>query len=169
VDILKEDNTEATCESRESVETTREALDYPRVKDILNMMKSLEEKNRWQRDYRTRTDNVCTKKYEKTPNGFLMRMYRNMQNRIKGIQKLKSHLYKGKDLLNKEDFYNWAKTSESFWKLFTIWIEKNYDRKLTPTVDRINSKEGYHLSNMEWVTHSENSRRGSISKHKMKI
>ncbi len=99
-----------------------------------------------------------------------MRMYRNMQSRVTGVQKLKKHLYKGKALLDRQVFYSWAKSSTEFWKLYSEWIRKNYDRKLTPTVDRTNSSIGYKLSNMEWVTHSENSRRGAKSKkHKLKI
>jgi len=116
-----------------------------------------------QREYRKRTGNAPTKRYEKTPNGFLMRMYRNMTSRVRGIQKPKAHLYLGKELLPREEFYKWARNHKDFWKLFNSWGESNYDRKLTPTVDRIDSQKGYFLDNMEWVTHSENSRRGSLS------
>jgi hypothetical protein len=119
--------------------------------------------NARQREYRLRTKNQSTNKYEKTINGFLMRKYRNMQSRITGIQKAKYHLYKGKDLLDRQDFYNWSISNKTFLKLFNTWTENNYDRKLCPSVDRINPKEGYHLSNMEWITHSENSRRGCLS------
>lgn len=97
-----------------------------------------------------------------------MRAYRNMQSRICGIQKEKHHLYKGKTLLSREDFYKWAKSSEKFYILFNIWEQSKYNRKLTPSVDRINSELGYELNNMEWVTHSENSRRGSIHKHQIR-
>ena len=33
------------------------------------------------------------------------------------------------------------------------------------SVDRVDSSKGYELSNMEWVTHSENSRRGAVNRH----
>jgi hypothetical protein len=126
-------------------------------------------KLQWQRERRKKTNNLDAKKYEKTINGFLVRLYRNMKSRTSGIQKLKYHLYEGKELLDKQIFYQWAKSSKVFKKLYKKWVESNYDRKLTPSVDRINPKEGYKLSNMEWVTHSENSKRGSNSKYKMKI
>lgn len=122
-----------------------------------------------QREYRKRTGNASTKRYEKTPNGFLMRMYRNMTSRVKGIQWKKAHLYKGKEILSKEDFYKWAKNHEDFLKLYNRWKESNYDRKLTPTVNRINPDKGYILDNMEWLTHSENSRLGAISNKRWKI
>jgi len=119
-------------------------------------------RNEIQREKRKRERNGITLRYEKTKKGFLMRLYRNMVSRINGIQKAKSHLYEGKSLLAKEDFYQWAMGCTTFHVLWDEWVDSGYDRKLTPSVDRINSNEGYALANMEWVTHSENSRRGSI-------
>lgn len=126
-----------------------------------------EEKNQKQREYRKKTGNKWTNKYEKTINGFLVRKYRNMQSRVTGVQKLKHHLYKGKDLLDRETFYQWSKSSDIFKKLFDAWTESGYSRKLCPSVDRINSLQGYHLSNMAWVTHSQNSSKTSRNKKKI--
>ena len=95
-----------------------------------------------------------------------MRMYRNMQSRVTGVQSKKAHLYKGKYLLPRQEFYDWAEPNREFHKLFKEWVKYNYDRKLTPTVDRVDSSNGYTLPNMEWVTHSENSRRSSKMKTK---
>lgn len=120
------------------------------------------DKNEKQRLYRLKTNNSTSKKYEKTPNGFLMRMYRNMKSRISGVQAQKFHLYKGKELLSKEDFYDWAKSNKNFWKLYEEYKNSGYDRKLAPSVDRVDSTKGYFIDNMEFVTHSENSRRSSI-------
>lgn len=105
-------------------------------------------------------------KYEKTERGFLMRKYRNMQSRIVGIQKKKHHLYKGLPLLSREDFYKWAFASRRFKNMYKRWVESGYQRKLTPSVDRIDSSRGYEIDNMRWLTHSENSRLGSISQHR---
>jgi len=129
-----------------------------------------EQKNAWQRAYRLANGNANTHKYEKTLNGFLVRKYRNMQSRVLGIQKLKSHLYKGLYLLPREDFYEWAIASDQFHKLWSVWVNSKYDRKLCPTVDRIDSSKGYTLKNMEWVTHSENSGRANHNRtNKLKI
>lgn len=119
--------------------------------------------NEWQRNKRKSDGNAYVKKYEKTLKGFLMRLYRNMQSRVEGIQK--AHLYEGKDLLDRESFYQWALTSNDFHSLFKSYEESAYDRKLAPSVDRVDSEKGYTLDNMEWVTHSENSRRGAINRH----
>lgn len=113
-----------------------------------------------QRAYRARTNNASTKKYERTVNGKLMRIYRNMESRIKGIQKHKQHLYAGKSILPRQQFYEWAKSSKEFYKLYDDWVNSDYTRKLAPTVDRIDPALGYELTNMQWLTHSENSKRG---------
>jgi hypothetical protein len=123
-----------------------------------------EERNKKQRERRHRTRNWDVKKYEKTKNGFLMRMYRNMKSRVTGVQKDKFHLYACCSILPKEEFYSWAKDSELFHKLFKEYEDSGYERKLAPSVDRVDSFYGYELWNMEWVTHSENSRRGSLNK-----
>lgn len=123
-----------------------------------------ETRNRLQRERRQRSNNVITKKYEKTVNGFLMRLYRNMKSRIRGVQKEKYHLYEGKELLDKNEFYDWAKSNGTFVGLFEEYEKSGYDRKLAPSVDRIDSSKGYEISNMEFVTHSENSRRGGLYK-----
>lgn len=122
--------------------------------------------NEIQRQKRKRSHNSITRRYEKTKRGFIMRLYRNMLSRINGVQKAKHHLYEGKAILDKNAFYAWAISCPIFHVLWDEWIGSGYDRKLTPSVDRINSNEGYFLSNMEWVTHSENSRRGSVSRNR---
>jgi hypothetical protein len=119
--------------------------------------------NELQRARRNKLGNDWFHAYAKTKDGFLMNLYHNMKGRVTGIQKQKVHLYFGKELLPREMFYKWALASPEFHSLFTVWEESGYKRILCPTVDRIDSDKGYVLSNMEWVTHSENSRRGSVS------
>lgn len=125
--------------------------------------------NQKQRDLRIRNNNAHTKKYERTKKGFLVRKYRNMRSRIEGIQKEKFHLYENKYLLEKQKFYSWALRDDTFHELFNCWEKQNYSRKLCPSVDRIDPTKGYELDNMEWVTHSENSRRGGLKKSKTSL
>lgn len=125
-----------------------------------------EERNAWQREYRKRTENKHTKAYEKTPKGFLMRLYRNMKSRIEGVQTQKFHLYEGKQIhFSKEEFYQYANKCDVFWKLYSEYEASGYNRKLAPSVDRLDSSKGYSFDNVEWVTHSENSRRGANNRH----
>lgn len=121
-------------------------------------MQTREELNKLQRERRKRNGDSATKKYEKTKKGFLMRTYRNMQSRITGVQKKKSHLYFGKELLSREDFYNFSLNDPNFHSLFDAWESKKYERKLSPSIDRVDSDKGYTLDNIRWLTHSENSR-----------
>lgn len=132
-------------------------------------MAMTEKEKLWLRNYRKRTGNASSHKYEKTINGFLMRKYRNMQSRVCGVQKKKAHLYQNLCLLPRKEFYKWANESEIFFQLFEEWKNAQYDRKLCPSVDRIDSTKGYELSNMRWITHSENSRLGHESRYKKKI
>lgn len=127
-------------------------------------MTKQERKNAYQREWRRLNNNSSTKKYEKTKKGFLMRLYRNMQSRIDGVQKQKHHLYIGKFLIDRNTFYDWAINNNTFHILFDNYEKSGYDRKLAPSVDRIKSELGYELNNMEFITHSENSRRGCISR-----
>jgi hypothetical protein len=127
-----------------------------------------EERLRKRRARRKIKNNWDCKKYEKTKKGFLVRAYRNMKSRVEGVQHSKAHLYKGKEILEKHTFYEWALSNESFNKLFKEWEDSNYCRKLTPSVDRIDSSKGYTLDNMQYITHSENSRRGNISRYSKK-
>lgn len=106
-------------------------------------------------------------KYEKTIEGFLMRAYRNMKSRITGVQKRKHYLYIGKELLPKEVFYAWARGSSDFLKLYKEWVNFGFNQKLTPSVNRIKPSVGYIISNMEWITNSQNSALSSITR-KMK-
>lgn len=123
-----------------------------------------EERNAWQRAYRSLVGNIDTLRYEKTKKGFLMRTYRNMKSRVDGVQKLKAHLYTGKDLLDKNVFYDWALNNCDFNSLFKTWEVSGYIRTLTPSIDRIRTDKGYAIENMQWITHSENSRKGAISR-----
>ena len=122
-------------------------------------------RNEIQRQRRAENGNISTRKYEKTHKGFAMRLYRNMQSRVSGVQWQKSHLYQNMTILPKEEFYEWILSNETFKTLFADYEASGYQRKLAPSVDRINSKKGYELDNMEIITMSENSRRGSISQH----
>jgi len=118
-----------------------------------------------QKEVRQQSDNFYTKKYEKTIKGFLMRTYRNMKSRVLGIQYKKQHLYIGKSLLNKELFYEFSINDNSFNELYNNWVNCDYNRKLTPSIDRIDTNKGYELENIQWITHSENSRKATINRY----
>jgi hypothetical protein len=141
----------------------KELTDFPYHKDCIdnraNVCKGCKIIN--QREARKINGNAYTKKYEKSIPGFIMRAYRNMKSRVFGIQIKKYHLYADKHLIDKSSFYEWSFANADFHRLYNQWEKNNYSRKLTPSVDRIDSRKGYTLDNMQWITHSENSRKTS--------
>jgi hypothetical protein len=88
---------------------------------------------------------------------FLGQAYTRMFRRVtKGACTKRPDLYLGKPILPREAFLNWSKNHPDFLKLYKQWVMGNYDRKLTPTVNRVRSNRGYTLDNMEWLTNSQN-------------
>ena len=63
----------------------------------------------------------------------------------------------GKPILPRDVFLTWAKNHSDFLSLYKQWLTNGFDRKLTPSVNRMNSHKGYVLGNMEWMTNSQNS------------
>lgn len=125
-------------------------------------------KNKEQRERRKAQGDAATKKYEKTKKGYLMRAYRNMQSRVTGVQSAKAHLYEGKEILPRDEFYAWALGDETFNLLFAEYQELEYDIRFAPSIDRIDSRIGYTLSNIRWLPHWKNSQLGAISQHENK-
>lgn len=114
-------------------------------------------RNARQREWRKSVGNSDTKKYEKTKRGFLVRCYRNMLSRVTGIQKKKAHIYMGLPILPRSEFYEMALADPKFHALFAAWESGGHDISMTPSPDRIDDKVGYLRSNIQWLTHSENS------------
>jgi hypothetical protein len=101
--------------------------------------------------------------YGKTLDGKIMMSYHNMRGRVTGIQRKKAHLYKGLAIMPRHEFYTWAVADHRLKELFAAWVASGYMRRLSPSVNRIDSKLGYVAGNIEWLTHGENSRLGSIA------
>jgi hypothetical protein len=102
-------------------------------------------------------------------NSFLSNTYRAMKRRTKGNGTKRPDLYKGLPIMPKEVFLNWAKNHPDFLRLYKQWVSCDFDRKLTPTVNRLKSNKGYTLDNVEWLTNSQNcSLAGSVRSMKMK-
>ena len=128
------------------------------------MTMTKEERLRKQRESRRLNGDMHTKKYEKTKKGKLMRTYRNMESRTKGIVKGKRHLYEGLGVMQRDCFYSWSLGDEDFNKLYQEWVDSGYEKRLSPSIDRVDTALGYVEGNVRWVTHSENSRLGAISR-----
>lgn len=99
--------------------------------------------------------NYCsTHQHNATITSFLNKVYNDMKARIAGKGK-DSKYYKGKSLLAKEVFMTWARNHPDFLKLYKQYFMSRFDRRLAPSVTRMDSGRGYSLNNMEWVTASQ--------------
>lgn len=103
------------------------------------------------------------RRYHKTRKGKLMLTFNNMNRRVHGY--VKPHLYKGLEICDRGAFYDWSLDSHSFESLYNDWVDSDFKRRLSPSIDRINTSKGYVLGNIQWITHSENSQKGAISRH----
>jgi hypothetical protein len=89
----------------------------------------------------------CTLKALKT------RMYHSIKRRSKD---------KCLSCLSKEEFLELTnKNSIVLEKLYTNWKANKYIQKLSPSVDRINPNLGYEPTNIQFLTHSENTSKGN--------
>lgn len=98
--------------------------------------------------------------YNRTKRGFLVNKYAGMLYRVNSHKK---KYYFGLPILSKEAFYEWSFNSKTFHELWDLWVDSNYDRRFTPSVDRIIPSEGYVLKNIEWISNSKNCSRAHKS------
>lgn len=86
--------------------------------------------------------------------------YDKMCRRVTGYYR-KNHSSLGKELLTLEEFYAWcAETEKEFLEIYNTWKEAEFDRELSPTIDRIDNDLGYVPSNMQWLTLRDNRKKG---------
>jgi len=97
------------------------------------------------------------KNFEKTPKGYLMRMYNNMRRHNKG------------SLPDRQAFYDWALNDATFNHLFQNWKLNGCDRRLAPSINRLNKARGYEMDNIQfttWANHNSRKRDQSVDKEK---
>ncbi len=97
---------------------------------------------------------------------FLGYKYRMMNRRVSTRHK-DSHLYEGLPIMSKDEFISKSISDPDFNRLFDEWNDLGWELTKVPSPDRVNSSLGYLWDNIEWVTWSMNSRRGSESRHNL--
>lgn len=55
-----------------------------------------------------------------------------------------------------EEFTKYAEKSNQLKKVYEKWVENNYSRKFTPTIDRIDITKDYSIDNIQFLSNSDN-------------
>lgn len=96
------------------------------------------------------------------PKVFLKLNYSMRVSLVRGRNGPDSKLYyKGLPLMPRQEYVDTYLMDPEFLRLYRDWQLSGFEKRLTPTPDRIDSEEGYLVKNIEWVTHSENCRRAA--------
>jgi hypothetical protein len=104
--------------------------------------------------------------YKKTFYGRILVAYQKLRLRCEGRGGYKSKSYEGLQYLPQDEFIAWATTDPVYLRIFNEWVASGYLYRLTPTPDRVDPNLGYSLTNLRWLTFSENVRlRRDVSSH----
>lgn len=100
----------------------------------------------------------CHHKYKRknNPNFYLSTRYTEIKQRCTNPNNHTNYLYAGKLKMTRDEFLNRFKNDPTFINLFNSWKQSNYDLRLSPSVDRIDNSGFYEISNLQFITHSEN-------------
>lgn len=66
------------------------------------------------------------------------------------------------EICTRDDFLYFACFNKTFERLYYVWVDSNYRKDMTPTVDRIDHNRGYTLDNMQFLTFYENARKAGL-------
>lgn len=95
-------------------------------------------------------------------NYIFLHKFSSITERATGRNKKRTYNVLGKGVCSKEEFINWCYKKENlikFQKIHSEWVKSNFDRKLCPSIDRIDNNKGYVLDNLQWLTVSANSKK----------
>ena len=98
---------------------------------------------------------ICATEKYRTLEGRIIKAYKHMSNRVRG-KGSSPKLYEGLEICTKDEFTKWALQDRNYKVLLESWEKQGYPLTLTPTVDRIDSKRGYSLGNIQWLSYSDN-------------
>lgn len=99
--------------------------------------------------------NSCLIKYLRTKDTLIRRMY----NRQVHSSKERNH---PKPDYNLDWYKKWCLNQNVFHVLYKNWIESDYNKKFTPSGDRIDSKKPYIKNNIQIMTWEENNKKSLI-------
>lgn len=101
-------------------------------------------------------------RYRKNKSRFLDHVYQGIVRRCNGIPRRYSST--GTTPISVPEWRQFcAATEAEFNKLYDGWEKSGFQRKMAPSIDRIDNGRGYTVDNMQWLSQSENSRKGAMS------
>lgn len=101
-------------------------------------------------------------RYRKNKSRFLDHVYQGIVRRCNGIPRRYSST--GTTPISVPEWRQFcAATEVEFNKLYDGWEKSGFQRKMAPSIDRIDNGRGYTVDNMQWLSQSENSRKGVMS------
>ena len=89
------------------------------------------------------------------------RRYKDLRRRSSGRTKRKYHS-ESKDIVSKAEFIDWCWSDDNlkeFEKIYDVWEERGFEKKDSPSIDRIDSQGTYTLDNIQWLSLGENARK----------
>lgn len=89
--------------------------------------------------------------------GRILTAYRNLKARCEGTAN-RCTKYKGLTYPPQDEFVQWAANHVGYANLYEIWKANGFAREFTPTPDRIDPTQGYHLDNLRWLPWLQNVR-----------
>ena len=90
-------------------------------------------------------------RYKRTKIGKILETYASMRGRVKGKKTRSPHLYKGLELLDRNEFIKWSLKSKKLDLFLRNWKDVGYIRKYTPSINRKDPDKGYVIGNIEWI------------------
>lgn len=114
-----------------------------------NMISESEQKRLDQRKH----DNQYQKEYRHSKNGLINRIYGDQRSN----SKKRGHEFPDYNL---EELKRWIYSQPNFDDLYQAWAESGFDKKKTPSCDRLSDYHPYSLSNLRLTTWSINDARG---------
>ena len=94
------------------------------------------------------------KEYYRTKIGLTTRIYNNQK------QHSKTRGHRSPEY-SKQELQEWLYSQTSFHELYSEWVNSNYEKRLTPSVDRKHNDIHYCMKNIQLMTWGENDAKGS--------
>jgi len=105
------------------------------------------------KDNLTSNCKICHKWKYRTKIGLINRIYGNQRANSKSRKHPMPNY-------NKSELTSWILSCSNFELLYTVWCVSNYQKELTPSVDRIKDSKPYSLDNIQLMTWQENKDKG---------